>query len=238
MLTVPSLVYHKVADIPPGCRFPCNYVRPAQFAAQLRLLRAAGFQSISFGDYVSYRRGEARLPPRPVLITFDDGYRTNAQIAAPILRRFGFTATVFLVSDYIGQTNEWDDGERQEALLAVDEIRALRKEGIEFQSHTCSHARLTKLTPDEAFRELRDSRATLEAIIDAPVSVVAYPWGDCDESISALAERAGYAAGAIVRRRTNFDHTPLFALRRIGINYETTLGRFAWDLARLRWRGD
>lgn len=238
MLTVPALVYHKVADIPPGSRFPCNYVRPAQFAAQLRLLRAAGFESISFADYLAYRRAASRLPRRPIIITFDDGYRTNAQIAAPLLHRFGFTATIFLVSGYIGRTNRWDEQERQEALLDLDDIRALQRDGIEFQSHTRSHPRLSKLSRDEAFLELRDSRLALEDMLGIRVSVVAYPWGECNAPTAALASEAGYEAGAIVRRRTNFAHTPLFELRRIGVNHETTLGRFAWDLARLRWRGD
>lgn len=238
MLTVPALVYHKIAEIPPGSRFPCNYVRPEQFSAQLRLLRAAGFESISFTRYLEYRRGAAPLPGRPILITFDDGYRTNAQIAAPILERFGFTATVFLVSDYIGQTNRWDEQERQEALLDIDDIRAMQRAGIEFQSHTRSHRRLTDLSPEDAFRELHDSRVALEHVLGARVLIVAYPWGDCNARVEALAGEAGYEAGAIVRRRTNFEHTPLFALRRIGINHETSLRRFAWDLARLRWRGD
>lgn len=238
MLTVPALVYHKVADIPHGARFPGNYVRPRQFAAQLRWLRAAGFESISFADYVAYRRGAGRLPSRPILITFDDGYLSNRTIALPLLARFGFSATVFLVSDFIGATNQWDADEAQEPLLAIDDIRAMQRAGIEFQSHTRSHPRLTRLTAADAFRELRESRAALETMLETPVSVVAYPWGECDVETQRSAREAGYDAGVIVRRRTNFENTPLLELRRIGINHETTLARFAWDLARLRWRGD
>jgi peptidoglycan/xylan/chitin deacetylase (PgdA/CDA1 family) len=238
MPTLPVLVYHKVADVPPDARFPCNYVRPAQFTAQLRLLRRAGFHSVSFRQYLDYRRGKGRLPSRPIVISFDDGYRSNLEIAAPLLARFGFSATVFVVSEFIGRTNRWDADERQEPLLDAAEMRAMRALGIDFQSHTASHRRLTELSPAEALGELLESRVALEMVLGEQVFVVAYPWGDCNESTLRLAREAGYEAGVIVRRRINFDHTPLFELRRIGVNGDTSLSRFAWDLARLRWRGD
>jgi peptidoglycan/xylan/chitin deacetylase (PgdA/CDA1 family) len=235
---VPVLAYHKVAEIPAGARFECNYVRPATFVGQLRWLRAAGYQSITFGQYLSHRQDGVPLPQRPILITFDDGYRSNLEIAAPILRRFGFTATVFVVTGLIGGTNVWDPDEIQEPLLSADEIRQLAALGFDIQSHTHTHARLTTLTPAEALDELRRSRMALADVLGRPASVIAYPWGDHSETTCALAAQAGYDAGVIVRRRTNFARTPMYALRRIGVNNATRLPRFAWDLARLRWRGD
>jgi peptidoglycan/xylan/chitin deacetylase (PgdA/CDA1 family) len=238
MPTLPVLVYHQIGDVPAGARHACNYVPPAAFAAQLRLLHRAGFRSVSFREYLDYRRGSGSLPRRPIVISFDDGYRSVAEVAAPLLARFGFQATVFVVTSHIGGTNAWDIDERQEPLLDAADIRALSAQGIDFQSHTATHPRLTTLPKAEAFRELCDSRAALERLLGEQVSVVAYPWGDHDASTLSLAAEAGYRAGVVVRRRTNFDHTPLLALRRIGINGRTSLGRFAWDLARLRWRGD
>jgi len=234
--TLPILSYHKVDEIPRDARFSCNYVWPRQFAAQLRLLRRAGFVSISLADYCAHRDGLLALPARPIVITFDDGYRSNYSVAVPLLERYGFRATFFIVSDYLGRTNAWDD-ERQEPLLSSEQIIAMHQAGFEIQSHTRTHARLPTLSVDRAREELAGSRAALENLIQAPVKAIAYPWGAYDESTIQLARDAGYSAGVIVRRRTNFSDTPIFALRRIGINYETSYARFAWDLFRLRWRG-
>jgi peptidoglycan/xylan/chitin deacetylase (PgdA/CDA1 family) len=236
--TVPILAYHKVAEIPAGVRYNSNYVLPSQFAAQLNFLRRARFQSITFAQYESHRLTGAPLPRRPVLITFDDGYRSNRDVALPLLRRFGFSATVFLVSDLIGCTNRWDADEIQEPLLSLDDIRVMRRAGIDFQSHTCTHRRLTALTDADMYAELVESRRTLENALHAPVSAIAYPWGECTPLVQRLARAAGYHSGVILRRRTNFAHTPLFELRRIGVNHATSLARFGWDLLRLRWRGD
>jgi peptidoglycan/xylan/chitin deacetylase (PgdA/CDA1 family) len=235
---VPALNYHKVAEIPPGIRHPENYVRPAQFRSQLRLLRAAGFESITVSDYLAYRRGELELPRKPVMLTFDDGYRSNYDIALRIVREHAFTATVFLVSGMIGGTNAWDTGEAQEPLLDMREIRELQDDGIEFQSHTRTHPSLPSLSDKQVLDELKGSKSDLEQMLAKPVDAIAYPWSRHDVRVERLAEEAGYNGGMIVRRRVNFDNTPLYAIRRIGISYTTTRARFAWDLFRLRWRGE
>jgi peptidoglycan/xylan/chitin deacetylase (PgdA/CDA1 family) len=236
--SVPFLLYHKVDEIPPGVRHPEIYVTPSRFAEQLAILQRLRMNPVTVADYVAYRRGEATLPPRPVVITFDDGYRSNYEVAFPILQRFGYRATIFVVSSLFGGTNVWDPQEPQEPLLERCEIRAMQRAGIDFQSHTRTHARLTAVPPAEALCQLRTSRCALEQTLGAPVRAVAYPWGAHDATVLQLAEEAGYDAGCIVRRRTNFDRTPMLALRRIGVWCSTTHARFAWDLLRLRFRGD
>ena len=238
MPPVPMLLYHKVDEIPPGVRHPEIYVAPTRFAEQLALLRRLGMRGITVADYVAYRRGERPLPPRPVVITFDDGYRSNYEIAFPLLQRFGFPATIFLVSALLGGRNVWDPEEPQEPLLEICHIREMQRAGIDFQSHTRTHARLTAVPPAQALCELRTSRCELEQALGTPVCAVAYPWGAHDETVLRLAGEAGYEAGCIVRRRTNFDHTPMLALRRIGVWSFTRRRELAWDLLRLRWRGD
>ena len=122
--------------------------------------------------------------------------------------------------------------------MGAAEVRALPGRGIDVQSHTVSHARLPTLARDAALTELRDSKRALEELLGAPVRAVAYPWGESSAEVERLAAEAGYDAGLIVRRRSNFSTTPIFALRRIGVWSTTSLARLAWDLVRLRWRGD
>jgi len=236
--TLPILAYHKIAEIPPGARYRGNYVRPDAFARHLRLLRAFGFRSVSFADYLAYRRGEGSLPARPILITFDDGYRSNRDAAWSLLRRFGFRATIFLVTDRLGSTNLWDADEIQEPLLDESEIVGLAEGGIEFQAHTATHARLTVLDDAAALEELRRSRAAIERLTGAPATTISYPWGAQDERVRNLAAAAGFQAGVTERRRMNFDHTPLLALHRIPLSEQTSTRWLAWTLLRLPFRGD
>jgi len=232
---LPILLYHKIDDIPAGARYPQNYVTPQQFDAQLAFLKRCGYRSISFAHYLAYRQGAARLPRRPVILTFDDGYRSNRDIALPILTRHGFTATIFLVAGRVGKSSGWDSDDVPEPLLDVGAIRAMQARGIEFQSHTTTHPRLTQLPAARARVELCSSRVQLTELLGRPVSVVAYPYGDYNEAVMGLAREAGYQAAAIVRRRINRDSRDLFALHRIPVKYVTSLARFAWDLLRLRW---
>jgi peptidoglycan/xylan/chitin deacetylase (PgdA/CDA1 family) len=126
----------------------------------------------------------------------------------------------------------------QEPLFSVEDIRRVAADGHDVQSHTRTHSDLNRLPESVALTELRESRLELQRIVDTPVRVVAYPWGNPEQRVCRLAGEAGYDAGVILRRRVNFDSTSAFELRRIGINSGTSLTRFAWDLARLRWRGE
>ena len=232
---LPILVYHKIDRIPPGSRYPRNYVTPEQFDAQLAFLQRAGYRSVSFADYLAHRDGGAQLPRRPIIITFDDGYRSNRTVAQPILEKHGCTATIFLVAGYVGKTNAWDPDELQEPLLDAGEVRAMQAAGIEFGSHTCTHAPLTRLAPADALAELQSSREQLGALLGRPVTVLGYPYGDSNRETLRLARDAGYQAAVVVRRRMNTHATDLLELRRIPVTCLTSPGRFAWDLFRLRW---
>lgn len=235
-MAVPILVFHKIGPVPPDSRYPRNYVRAEQFDALLGSLKRAGFVGVNFEQYLAHRRGEAALPRKPIILTFDDGYRSNADIAVPILRRHGFTATIFVVPAYLGQTNHWDAEERQEPLLTAEEIRALHAEGFSFASHTMTHSRLTAVPPERALRELRESREALEQLLGEPVRTICYPWAQHNADVRRLAQDAGYACGVEIRRRLNRDDTDLMALHRIPVTYLDTTWRIRWDLFRLRFR--
>lgn len=229
-------MFHKIGPVPPDSQFPRNYVRAEQFDALLGSLKRAGFESIGFDQYLSHRRGASTLPRKPIILTFDDGYRSNAETAVPIMRKHGFTATIFVVPGRLGQTNVWDAEERQELLLTASEIRGLRAEGFTFGSHTLNHSRLTAVSPELALRELRESREQLEALLGEPVRTICYPWAQHNADVRRLAQDAGYACGVGIRRRLNRDDTELMALHRIPVTYRDSTRRVRWDLFRLRFR--
>src|SRR5438445_10345624 len=103
-MKLPILVYHKIDRIPPGSRYPKHFVTPEQFAAQLAFLARHGYTTIGFPDYLAYRRGERRLPPRPLSLTFHDGYRSPRPIPPPLLRQYGLTPTSSPLAAYAVHT--------------------------------------------------------------------------------------------------------------------------------------
>jgi peptidoglycan/xylan/chitin deacetylase (PgdA/CDA1 family) len=229
------LMYHRVEEIPPDAVYPTNFVRPTQFNEQISALNGWGYRSITFDDWLAYREQTQPLPPRPLIITFDDGYRTVADDAWPTLRSHGFTATTFLVTGQIGGTNVWDPDERQDSLLSADEVRALRREGMHFGSHTRTHRPLTRLSAVEIREELERSLRDLEGLLGERVTTLAYPFNNQNRNVREAARRAGYTAAVRGTGHMNYGLTNPMALRRIKVDFRMSLGDLKRRLFRERW---
>jgi len=217
---VPILLYHAVTT--PG-EPPSRYVASARrFARQMRWLRLAGRQVLGLEEYLRCRR-EHRLPPASaVVLTFDDGYTDNGTVAQPILARLGFTATIFLVTEFIGRQNRWDAKGPLcgRPLLDWEAIRALERSGLQFGAHTKNHPVLTALSPAAAEAEITESKVALEAHLPGAAPAFAYPFGIYDETTRALVERAGFWGACTTRTGLNGPATPLFELRRVEVKGE------------------
>lgn len=234
-MKLPILMFHKVAEMPAGARYPGNYVAPALFDELLGSLRRWGYESVAIDDWLLWRDGAATMPKKPIVFTFDDGYRTNREIAWPLLQQHGFTGTIFLVSDLLGQTNRWDPEEIQEPLLSMEDVRVLRREGMRFGSHTRSHAALTRVGTRAALEEMRGSRWVLEDLLGEPVRTICYPYSKQNQEVRQLAQDAGYSAGVRGLGRLNSRSQDPFELRRIKIDNRSSPGWLRRELARLTW---
>lgn len=231
------LMYHKIDEVPPGTKNPGNFVSPARFAEQLDALVSWGYQSITFDQWIDYRHGLLKtLPPKPLIVTFDDGYTCFGENAWPIMKKRGIRATVFLVSSRIGKTNSWDEGEVTFPLLDAAAIRALQDDGVEFGSHSVSHRPLAKLAANEAFQELNQSRWSLAELLDREVDVFAYPFSNQSKEVRTLAQQAGYRCAVRGAGRMCSKRTDPFGLYRIKVEPETTVGTLKSKLLRERLR--
>ncbi len=192
---LPILMYHRVA--PTGAASLSRYrVTPEQFEAQLQYLKDCGYYSVDWNDWMQAMVTRKALPGSAIALTFDDGYLDFYQYAWPLLQKYGFTATVFLVADQVGQFNAWDKAYGEEVpLMGWEEIIQLKQQGIEFGSHSCTHAALTALTPVEIVREGAKSRAVLYQGLISPVRLFAYPYGDTDATVAHLIGACGYSLG-------------------------------------------
>jgi len=223
---VPILLYHAVTT--PGERPSRFVVAGRRFARQMWLLRLARRRVLRLDEYLRCRR-EHRLPPAStVVLTFDDGYTDNGTVAQPILARFGFPATIFLVTDFVGTKNQWDGKGVLcgRPLLDWDAIQELVRDGLQFGAHTRRHPALASLSPAAAEAEITGSKAALEAHLPNAAPAFAYPYGIYDDTVRALVERAGFWGACTTRTGLNGPATPLFELRRVEVKAEFGLLRF------------
>jgi len=195
------LGFHKIGEPPPGCRASSWYISETVFASQLGYLYENGWRVINVGELLTGLAAPDSLPDRAALVTFDDGYRSNVQVAVPWLQRFGYPSVMFVPTQFIGGHNAFDDGyEPREAICNWDDLRELERLGCSIQSHSVSHKSLSWLNPEELERELVESKAVLETGLGKSVEIFAYPYGDegadAKLTIEAL-QRAGYLAACL-----------------------------------------
>ncbi|MFH1679559.1 MAG: glycosyltransferase [Candidatus Eisenbacteria bacterium] len=225
---LPILLYHRVADDGPA-ELVKYRVPPGAFEEQVRFLRERGFYTIDLETWLEARSRRRQLRGRPILITFDDGYEDFAASAWPILRKAGFTATVFLVVNRVGRTASWDapNGGKGAPLLTAEAIRPLQEEGVSFGSHAMNHVPLTALSTEELVREGTRSRRALAGMLGKPVRAFAYPYGDHDAVVRHLIGACGYVYGLTCDRDfCRYSH-PLLALPRIEVEGGLTIDEFA-----------
>ncbi|MBI5868059.1 MAG: polysaccharide deacetylase family protein [candidate division Zixibacteria bacterium] len=224
---IPVLCYHRViADSDPR-RGHGIWVTASQFEAHLSYLKRVGFHPITFAQLKSVNRLDRR--ERYIILTFDDGYADNYDIAFPLLRKYGFTAVIFPVLGL--KDNAWDTagdpGQPGLPLLNREQIQEMAAFGIEFGSHAMTHRSLPSLTAAEIAAEMTQSKAELEQIVGREVDVIAYPYGEYNDAVKQAAAQSGFRYGVTT------DHGPvaisddLFAIRRIIVFPNTTTYRLA-----------
>ncbi len=226
---IPILMYHKVSPYIHHGGIGLR-VTPDNFECQMKYLYERGYKTITLNQLFDFwDRGESP-PPRTFILTLDDGYEDNYLFAFPILKKYGFTATVFLVYDHIGGYNVWDirrETQPHIKLLSWQQIKEMQAYGISFQSHTLSHPSLTTVDPQIAETEIRLSKIQLEQALGAPVNFLAYPYGRSNKNIEKMARAAGYKAALSTAFGKNDINTNRFRLKRLGIRGNTDLDDFA-----------
>jgi peptidoglycan/xylan/chitin deacetylase (PgdA/CDA1 family) len=209
--SVPILMYHRINVVTPSTPALTRAltVHPAVFARQMRWLDRHGYRTITQRQLFDALLCGRPLPRRPILITFDDGYRDAYTKASPVLERFGMSATAYVIS---GRISNGDP-----SFLSWRQVRRLEDRGVEIGSHTVSHRALTGLSDREALAELVRSRRVLERRLGHRAPWLAYPIGAYDGRIERLARRAGYVLAVTTQGGTQQSAQRPLALRRLRI---------------------
>lgn len=221
---IPVLLYHSVDPT----RSVIS-ITSEEFRAQMAYLNATGYKTISLSDFLGYLCSETIPQEKMVVLTFDDGFKNNYTEAFPILCEYGFTATIFLTTDYISGVCSWEkhDSIPRLPLLSWDEIKEMSDFGIDFGSHTCSHPYLTRMSKDGLKAELLASKSTIEAKLKKPVRFFCHPYGDTNCETQQGAKDCGYlgAFGGLDFSLTNTKGN-LYDLTRVGTAHFSTLQDF------------
>jgi peptidoglycan/xylan/chitin deacetylase (PgdA/CDA1 family) len=191
-MRVPILMYHQVSVAPPPlyARYSVTFAR---FTRQMEWLANRGYTTLSLAQLHQCRAGTQSWPRRPVVITFDDGFADAMTSLLEVLPRFGFRATVFLVSGALGGVSTWTRRRGVEMPIADWTcVRDLVAAGCEIGSHTVTHPRLAELTSGVCLRELIDSRERLQDRLGRAVPHLAYPFGSVTTRVRDQAVDAGY----------------------------------------------
>lgn len=185
MFRVPIITYHSIDN-----SGSIISTAPPVFKRQVSALAAAGYEAITLRELVSLIEQRSSLPTKPVVLTFDDGFRNFYTEAFPILDDYGFRATVFLVTDFCGRHNDWSGNPAsfpRSEILNWGEIRELDDEGVEFGSHTKTHPDLTTISKNEMENEIIGSKAELDDMLGIETASLAYPFGRTDDSVKKTA---------------------------------------------------
>lgn len=216
---LPILMYHRITARGGDPRLAPFRLSPESFEQQLRYLADTGHRSVDLEEWRMALERKRPIPGRGVVLTFDDGDAEFAQIAWPLLQRYGFRPIVFVVAGCIGGTNVWDAafGDPSPCLDWPD-IKRLQSEGVIIGSHSETHPALTGLTNADIVREATRSRRILEAGLGSRVDAFAYPYGAVDPAVAQLVGACGYTFGLTCRTgRSTLVDTAL-ALPRIEVS--------------------
>lgn len=207
--TVPILCYHRFGN---HCDSPLC-VPEDIFERQMRFLKNNGYRVISPQELMGYLQYRSPLPQKAVMITVDDGYRSFYSVAFPILKKYGFTATMFVYTDFVGVSSK---------AITWKQLRDLKDNGFTIGSHTIAHSDLTKKYDNESEEaylqrlrhEIVDSKKMIDRKLDQDTFFFAYPFGRANEISALMAHQAGYKIAVTVNRGGNPFFAHPFLLRR------------------------
>ncbi len=212
------LMYHSVS----GQKGSFSTVSPEEFQRQMAYIAGKRISVIPLAELVRRLRA-GKMLGGTVVLTFDDGYRDNYMTVFPLLKQYGFPATIFVTTDLIGQAQ----------YCTAEELREMHSSGlISIEPHTLSHPKLASLSRAEAAREVRESRSALENILGMVPTLFAYPYGSFSDETVDIVYETGFIGAVTVEEGTVGPDTDPLRLPRNAVDRSTTFSQFRGKVSR------
>ena len=212
-------MYHVIARAPAGAALPELFVRPSDFAGQIRWLAAHGFHAVTLHQVYDYWLRGTPLPAQPIVLSFDDGTLGQHTHALPVLRKLHWPGVLNLKVNAL----------KSKYTLPPWRVRQMLAAGWELDSHTITHPDLTQVGDAQLWHEVDGSRVELRQMFHVPVDFFCYPSGRYDARVIAAVRRAGYL-GATTTSYGLARPADIYTLDRIRINGSDGIGGFARKL--------
>jgi peptidoglycan/xylan/chitin deacetylase (PgdA/CDA1 family) len=219
-LVVPILYYHYIRNIEPTAQNLLSFqlsISPALFAQQMALLHVEGAHPITLATLMDALAGKGGLPPRPVVLTFDDGYADFATAVQPVMARYGFVATDFVVSGFINRPR----------YMTAAQITQMQAHGMVIGAHTMHHVDLAAVPATVARDEISGSKSALEKLLGHQVLDFAYPYGAFNPAVAQLVQQAGFREAVTTMGGAQQTLNGRFELRRNRMGGAPSLATFA-----------
>lgn len=184
---VPILYYHSVEESEDNEL----KISPEKFRGQLKYLKDNNYVSLTLQELQLYIIDNKPIPKNSVVITFDDGYKDNYDNAYSILKEFGYTATIFVITGLIDKDPNY---------LNSNHIKEMSKNGIEIGSHSINHEKLLEISKENKIETITKSKQDLEKLIEKPVISIAYPFGKFNDDVVNITKDAGYTLGFTINK--------------------------------------
>lgn len=223
---LPVFLYHHIRPTTSGMAPLARdlSVTPEVFEEQLKYFKEHGYIAVSLNSFADTLQHDTIQNRKAFALTFDDGYEDLYLYAWPLLKKYGFSATAFIIVNRVGTSD----------YASWDQLRVMQQSGfVDIQSHTLNHPMLTRLPPEKANVEVKQSRRILEQRFGKSVSVFCYPYGDYNKEIIQMVRDAGYSLAFTTKGGEWHSYNSRFELSRMRLSTTDTKERLAWKIKHL-----
>ncbi|MHC6181359.1 polysaccharide deacetylase family protein [Clostridium sp. JNZ X4-2] len=220
--SIPILYYHSI-DYEKGNELR---VPKEKFREEMQYLKENGYTTLTMNEFYDFLVYNKPVPNKSVVITFDDGYKDNYENAFPILKEFGFKATIFIITSTI---------DNEKGFLTSSQLKEMQDYGIDIESHTVNHDKLDKLTYDKQLETLKNSKDFLEKLLHKKVNYIAYPYGEWNQDTVRATKAAGYNLAFTTVAGWAHKDEGLYALDRVYISSNHGMDEFQRRLTNVNY---